>query len=129
MTTFEIVWLYGALYILMLVYLTIRVIKIRFGNMISMGDGGRDDLAKRIRAHGNFIESAPFMIVALIGMAHLNALPFAIHIFGGAFLIGRILHAIGMVGSPANLPRQIGMVLSLTSLGLAALYILYLVFT
>lgn len=127
MTLFEIVCLYGALYILLLVYLTLRVIKIRFGNMISMGDGGRDDLAKRIRAHGNFVESAPFMLLALIGIAALNGLPIMLHILGAAFLIGRILHAVGMVGSPANKPRQVGMVLSLTCLLVSALYMLYLI--
>lgn len=128
MTTFEIVWLYGALYLLMLVYLIFGVIRIRFGNKISIGDGGRDDLAKRIRAHGNFVETTPFMMLALIGLAMLNASPIIIHLFGAVFLIGRILHAVGMVGSAVNKPRQIGMLLTLLCFTLVALYILFLVF-
>ena len=127
MTAFQIVGLYAALYILFCVFLTVRVIQIRFGKRISIGDGGNEVLAKRVRAHGNFVESAPFMIVALIAAANLNAAPIALHAFGAIFLIGRVLHSIGMVGSPANLPRQIGMVLSLLSLTGAALYILYLI--
>lgn len=127
MTAFQIVGLYAALYILLGVFLTVRVIQIRFGNVISIGDGGNETLAKRMRAHGNFIESAPFMLIALIVSANLNAAPIALHAFGAVFLIGRILHSIGMVGKPANLPRQIGMVLSLLSLIGVALYILYLI--
>lgn len=127
MTLFQIVGLYTALYILLGVFLTARVIQIRFGNMISIGDGGNEVLAKRMRAHGNFIESAPFMMVALIVSASLNASPIALHAFGAVFLIGRVLHSIGMVGSPANWQRQVGMVLSLLSLTCAALYILYLI--
>jgi uncharacterized membrane protein YecN with MAPEG domain len=129
MTSFQIIGLYTALYILFLIFLTLRVIRIRFGNMISMGDGGNDVLAKRVRAHGNYIESAPFMMFALFGMAFLGGLPLMIHIFAASFFFGRVLHSIGMVGSPANLPRQIGMVLSLTALLGAALYLLFLIFS
>ena len=60
----------------------------------------------------------------------MNAHSTALHIFGSAFLIGRILHAHGMAQKGANgKGRGIGMMLTMLALLGPAFYLLYLVFT
>ena len=69
-------------------------------------------------------------LIGLIALAMMNAHSLALHIFGGAFLLGRILHAHGMAQKDANgKGRGIGMMLTLLGLAGPALYLLYLVFT
>lgn len=126
MTLFQIVGLYSALYILLFIYLTIRVIQLRLKGSVSIGDQGDEVLARRVRAHGNFAECTPFMMFGLFAIAMLGGAPIVLHMLGGSFLVGRLLHARGMVASPVNKPRQVGMLLSLISLLFVALYLIYL---
>jgi len=128
MTLFQIVALYIALNLILAPLLMFRVGQIRLGKKINLGDGGDALMLSRIRAHGNFTENAPLALLGLIGLAMLNAHPIALHIFGAAFFIGRILHAMGMAGSFGQ-GRLVGTLLTLlTFLGQAA-YLLFLIFT
>ena len=54
--------------LLALVYLvlSIRVIKLRGQNSISLGDGGNEALQRAIRGHGNFAEYAPMGVLLLL---------------------------------------------------------------
>lgn len=130
MTSFQIIALYVALHLLLLLALAMRVGKQRGANKVSLGDGGDPDLLARVRAHGNFTETAPFAIIGLMALAMMNAHPIALHIFGAGFFIGRILHAHGMGQKDAlGKGRVLGMLLTaLVFLG-EALYLLFLVFT
>lgn len=128
MTLFQIVALYIALNLILAPLLMFRVGQVRLGKKINLGDGGDDLMLSRIRAHGNFTENAPLALLGLIGLAMLSAHPIALHIFGAAFFIGRILHAMGMAGSFGQ-GRLVGTLLTLlTFLGQAA-YLLFLIFT
>jgi len=130
MTTFQIVALYVALNLLLAIVLMLRVGGQRLNKKVSIGDGGDDTLLSRIRAHGNFTENAPLALIGLVALAMMNAHTLALHIFGGAFLLGRILHAHGMAQKDANgKGRGIGMMLTLLALAGPALYLLYLIFT
>ncbi len=128
MTLFQIVALYIALNMLLAPLLMYRVGKIRLGEKISLGDGGNDLMLSRIRAHGNFTENAPLALLGLIGLAMLGAHPIALHIFGAAFFIGRVLHAMGMAGAFSQ-GRLVGTLLTLITFIGQALYILILIFT
>ena len=128
MTTFGIVGFYIALNMLLAPILMFRVGKIRIGKKINMGDGGDKLMLSRIRAHGNFTENAPLTLLGLVALAFLGAHPIALHIFGAAFFIGRILHAIGMSGK-FIMGRVIGTLTTLLVYFGQALYILFLVFT
>ncbi len=130
MTLFEITGFYAALNILLLLVLTFRVGQIRLGKKINLGDGGNDEMYRRIRAQGNYTEYAPLSLIGLYAMASLSALPIILHIFGAIFLIGRILHAIGMNAPKASgKGRLIGMVLTILTLFGQAGAILFLIFT
>ena len=83
--------LYAGLLSLWLLVLSGRVIAIR-SQGISLGDGGNPVLLRRIRAHGNFAEYVP-MILVMIGFLELSQLSSVlIHIMGETLLVARLLH-------------------------------------
>jgi len=128
MTLFQIAAFYIALNIAMAPFMMVRVGRIRIRKKINLGDGGNDLLLSRIRAHGNFTENAPLALIGLIALAMLQAPALAIHIFGAAFFIGRLLHAMGMAGVVSQ-GRLVGTVMTLLSYLGSAGFILFLVFT
>lgn len=118
---------YVACLILLGLVLTWRVIAVRRGEKIGIGDGGNRELAKRIRVHGNFCETAPFLVAILILLPLLGAREWLVHVIGLAALTGRILHAIGLGQSAgASFGRLVGMVMTLTALAGGAITLLIL---
>lgn len=128
MTGLEVASVYIAANILILIWLAFRVVTHRFRGKISMGDGGSSDLATAIRVHGNASEYIPAMLVGLIALAFLQAPNWAIHGLGAAFTLGRLLHPVGMSGGPIQL-RQLGIMLSWTTMIILSLALLYYAFT
>ena len=109
--------IYIALLALGLIPLAFRVIFVRRGQRIGIGDGGDRALAQRIRVHANYAENTPF------GLALLLALPLAasplwtVHAVGLCLICGRIAHAIGFsrtVGTSVG--RVSGMALTFAAL-------------
>jgi uncharacterized membrane protein YecN with MAPEG domain len=83
---------------------------------VSIGDGGNARMAAVGRAFGNAAEYMPVMLVAL-GMLALTGFPvWSIHLAGGSFFVGRLLHAWGMLtteeGRPPTPGRMAGMMLT-----------------
>ncbi len=84
--------LYAGLLALLYLVLSYRIIVLR-GQGISLGDGGNPQLLRRIRAHGNFSEYVPFILM-MIGILELSHLPMIIlHVLGITLVIARLLHA------------------------------------
>ena len=128
MTLVKIVAFYIALNLLLTPVLMYRVGQIRIRKNILLGDGGNDLLLSRMRAHANFTENAPLALIGLIGLAMLGANPIVLHVFGAAFFIGRVLHAMGMAEALKQ-GRLIGTLITLlTHFGQAG-FILFHVFT
>lgn len=118
---------YIAALILLGLVLTIRVIVVRRGEKIGIGDGGNREIAKRIRVHGNFCETAPFLAAILILLPMLGAKEWLIHAIGLSALTGRIMHAIGLGRtSGTSFGRIGGMMLTLLALGFGAIALLVL---
>lgn len=118
---------YAALLVLLGVVLTIRVIAARREKRIGLGDGGDKDMLRRVRAHGNFAETAPLLIGVLILLVLLGAREWQVHYVGLAGLTGRVIHAIGVSQSAgSSLGRVGGMALTFVSLIGGALFLLYL---
>lgn len=118
---------YCALLVLLGVVLAIRVILIRRKERIGLGSGDNKLLSRRIRAHGNFSEYAPLIILLLIGLALVNAPEWLIHLVGVAGLVGRSLHAIGLEKSAGeSFGRVGGMMLTFTALLIGAASLLLL---
>ena len=128
MTLFQIAALYIALNLFLTPVLMYRVGQVRIRKNILLGDGGNDLVLSRMRAHANFTENAPLALIGLIGFAMLGASPIVLHVFGAAFFIGRILHAMGMAKALKQ-GRLIGTLITLlTHFGQAGC-LLFLIFT
>jgi len=114
--------LYAGLIALLFVYLSLRVITVRHSDRISLGDGGKSDMEKRIRAQGNCAEYAPIALI-LLALAEFQGAPvWVIHLLGIMLLSGRIIHAWGLSQSPQNLrARVIGMLLTLMMITFTAI--------
>jgi uncharacterized membrane protein YecN with MAPEG domain len=102
------------------VWLAGRVSRARGQFKISVGDGGNEALLRRIRAHGNYIENMPIVLI-LLGLLELAGGDRRILWAAGiAFILARILHAFGMDRPSPSRLRMVGMVGStLVLLGLA----------
>lgn len=114
--------LFAALHALLLLVLLARVSRLRHGRRIGFGDGGDPQLARAIRVHGNFVEHVPFALL-LLGLLELCGLAAAwLWIFGGALLVARLLHAVGLSrSSGASFGRFYGTALTwLVLLAMAA---------
>ncbi|KJS35406.1 MAG: hypothetical protein VR74_10870 [Hyphomonas sp. BRH_c22] len=102
---------YIGINILLLIYLSSRVVFVRRSAQISIGHGGNAELELRTRTHGNASEYIPAMMVGLVTAAYMGIPALWIHILGATFTFGRILHAIGL--SRTILPaRAAGMLLT-----------------
>lgn len=128
MTLFEIVALYVALNMLLAPVLMFLIGQVRIAKNVNLGDGGDAGLLSRIRAHGNFTENAPLALLGLLALATLNAAPLVLHIFGGGFFLGRVLHAFGMYEKLGQ-GRLIGTLLTLVTYIGQAVGILFLILT
>ena len=61
------------------------------------GDMGDAMLTRAIRAHANFAEYAPLVLLLLLGIALLGGPSAWLHALGAGFTIGRLFHALGMM--------------------------------
>lgn len=124
MTVLSAAALYTGINILLLFLLSFRVVGSRMRTKVSLGTGGDPDLELRIRAHGNAAEYIPASMLGLIVLALLSVPVSAIHVLGGVFTLGRLLHALGL-SATILWARQFGMILSwLGMLGIGA-YVVY----
>ena len=93
---------------------------------IDLLDGGDKQLLRRIRAHGNFSETAP-MALLLMALLEISGLGSAWLIaFGVTLLLGRILHAQSLLTNNAAWSRRGGMVLTLSVISIEAVFALWI---
>lgn len=114
--------LYAAVLALIQIKLTLDIVKTRRGQKVSLGDGGHEDLGRKIRSHGNFTETVPIALF-LIVISELSGAPFwCVHVLGITLLAGRIFHVIGIrTGTGYGKFRFYGMIFTLLSILLGAL--------
>lgn len=120
---------YLGLLALLYVVLGLQVSRLRRGNKVVFGDGGDIKLRSAIRAHGNFVEYVPF-IVLMVAILEMSGTPAAgVHLLMAALLVARLLHPLGMYVGPRTLQFQIcrvgGILLTLLVMLGAALLLLW----
>lgn len=101
--------LIGAICALFYVFLSLRVILVRFrGEKLAVDAPADGTLKMRIRIHGNFIEYVPFALLLMgfleisgMGQTHLLWL-------GGILVAARVAHAIGLPMKAPNPLRAFG---------------------
>jgi uncharacterized membrane protein YecN with MAPEG domain len=96
----------------------------RFRASAPIGDGGDEGLRRRIRAQGNFIEYVPLALLALALAEYRQASTLLVLGLGAALVLGRLLHAGGMLGGSVLL-RGAGMLLTYASLLGSAGYLIF----
>ena len=96
MTPFAAAAIYIGVNILILWYLSFRVVGRRRSAQVSLGTGGDSDLEIRSRTHGNASEYIPITMVGLLALSQFATPLWAIHAIGATFTIGRLLHALGL---------------------------------
>lgn len=88
--------------------MAISMRRLKLGSVV-FGDADDETLRRRIRAHGNFVESVPIGILA-IGLVELAGGPESLlWSVAGVFLGGRVLHATGMLYFDSPVPRGAAM--------------------
>lgn len=114
--------IYAALIAFLFVLLSLRVIVARRQSRVALGDGGDLILRRRLRAHGNFAEYAPLVIV-LMALAELQGSANGLlHMVGLLLLGGRLVHALGVSREPEDYRLRVcGMALTFTALIMGAL--------
>lgn len=104
------------------VWLGFRVGQVRTSEKVSVGDGGNEAVIRRMRAHANFVEYAPFVLI-LIGLIEFTTGSATwLWIVAALFLLGRLAHPIGMDGNTrARMAGTLVTLLTLAGLGLYAI--------
>lgn len=125
--------LLAGLFTLIFIGLSVQTIRNRHRAKQAIGDGGDRLLHYAIRAHANFVEYVPFALVLLM-ILELNGAPaWLLYTLGGTLLVARISHAYSLLvaehkpeGKHTMKFRMLGMALTFTVLGIAAIALLIL---
>lgn len=83
--------LYAGIVAILFFVLSIRVVQGR-GKGISLGDGGDVSLQRRIRAHGNFAEYVPLILVMMAMLELTRHSEYLLHALGITLVVARLLH-------------------------------------
>ena len=109
--------IYAAILALLLIGLSARVVQRRMAAGVSVGDGGDEDLIKRIRVQANCAEYAPLGLLLLLVNELAGASALIVHGLGIILVTGRVCHARGLGSSPQVLIlRKVGMLLTFSML-------------
>lgn len=103
--------LYAGILGLVMIALSINVVRNRRRAKVSLGDGGNPTLQRAIRAHGNLVEYAPWILLLMTLVELQGASPYILHIQGSLLVIGRVSHLLAILGQRFP-PRVFGMLLT-----------------
>lgn len=108
-------------------WLSVRVGRVRTREKIFVGDGGSELVTRRMRAHSNFVENTPFVLILLALVEFGIGSSMWLWGVGALYLLGRVLHAFGMDGMMwGRLAGTVITMLTLLGLAIGALAIVYL---
>lgn len=91
--------LYAGILAFIYIALTAVVIAGRFKFRVGIGDGGNEEVFKRIRMHANFVEYVPFALILMFLAEFEGASEWLMHVLGIALVLARLAHAFGLYGS------------------------------
>lgn len=112
MPTLPITSIVAALFAICMVPLSLQISmrRLKLGSVV-YGDADDEELRRKIRAHGNYIEYVPTGLIALALVEMAGATAPLVWVLGGSFPVSRTLCAIGMlIGSTPM--RGAGMILT-----------------
>lgn len=126
---FHVFAFYAAINGLIMLILGALVIRARFKTGTNIGDGGKPEMARPLRAHANNAEYTPMALLLMWALMPLGGSFWIAHAIGAPLTIGRILHAIGLSRNegPSAL-RLIGMILTFLAYIVGIVAVLWLAF-
>jgi uncharacterized membrane protein YecN with MAPEG domain len=102
------------------IWLMIRCGQARTTESVSIGDGGNEFVIRRMRAHANFVESAPFILILIAALEVTGGTDNMLWGLGIVYIVGRLAHGLGMDGGALGKGRMVGTLTTMVSLlGLA----------
>ena len=113
-----------AVFGLLLVAFALPVMALRAKHEIPFGDGDRAPLQRAIRAHANFVEYAPLMLLLVAALELGGASPARLWSLLGAFLAGRAAYAVYFYLRQALALRIVGFWATVLPLVVAAVMLL-----
>jgi hypothetical protein len=88
-------------------WLSLRISRIRITDKVMMGDGDNPLMTARMRAHANFVENAPFLVILMALVEMAGGSPTVLWVIGALFVAARIAHPLGLE-RPAPNPLRAG---------------------
>lgn len=110
---------------LFLIFISFHVGQGRIRHKINLGDAGNDDMQRRIRAQGNYIEYAPAALLGLFALAELGLGALFIHALGAVFFIARVSHFLGLGTDVWPKGRFVGTLMTMLTLLATALLLIW----
>lgn len=107
--------IYVSLCAFLIVWLSLNVIKSRRKNKVKFGDGDIEELKLAIAAHSNAVEYIPIALLLLITFEFNGGYKIIVHAFGLSLLVGRIIHARGILSNNLN-GRVLGMQVTISTI-------------
>lgn len=89
--------LYASLLAVLMIWLSFQVIKQRRANQVAYADGGVEALQIARSAQGNAVDYIPITLILMALVEYNGAPAIWIHVIGVSFLVGRWLHAHGIL--------------------------------
>lgn len=118
--------LFAAVFAIIYVYLSFRVIAHRFTKQISLGTGGDKNLEKAIRIQANFGEYIPISLLLFWFLEVITYASGLVLILGTVLLLARFSHIIGLNDTKNKLIfRQVGMVATFTVILIASVKLIW----
>ena len=93
---------------LIFMVLSLRVTQVRLSSKVSLGDGGDQSLLSRIRAHANFAEYVPMLLILLGLVEYITATTVVLQGLAAVIVVARLSHAVGMARPAPNPLRVLG---------------------
>ena len=93
-------------------WLAFRIVPTRLKDKVLIGDAGDTRLQGRMRAHANFTEYAPIILILMGGVELAGGSPTWLWAIGIVFVLARIAHAVGMDINASNPWRAGGALLT-----------------
>jgi uncharacterized membrane protein YecN with MAPEG domain len=106
------------------VWLGVRVAQVRMSEKVLTGDAGNARVIARMRAHANYTEYTPMVLILVALVEFAAGSPLWLWAVAALYLVSRVLHPFGMDGW--RLGREIGAgvtLLTLLGLGIYAVYL------
>lgn len=106
-----------------------RVGQVRMSEKVLTGDGGNQTVICRMRAHANYTEYTPFVLVLIAAIELARGSTTALWAIGAVYMLARIAHAFGMDAAYPSKARMAGVIVTMLTLLILAGWAIWIMAT